>query len=62
MEFTVSWLRAGAVLGIKSFEELASAIRYAEDNLEGVARSFGATAVKVISVDGTPHYLRSLSR
>jgi hypothetical protein len=62
MKFKVTWMRAQTVLGTKVFDELPEAREYAEDNLSGVVASFGATAVKIISDDGTPQYLRSLSR
>ena len=62
MGFKVIWLRAQTVLGTKVFDELVDATGYAEENLQSVVNSFGATAVKIVSDDGTPHYLKSLSR
>jgi hypothetical protein len=62
MKFTLVWMRGAKPLGAKSFEKLSDATLYAEENLAAVQAKFGATAVKVVGIDGTPHYLRALSR
>ena len=62
MQFKVIWMRGETALGTKVFNELVEATGYAEENLDGIVKTFGATAVKIISDDGTPHYLKSLSR
>jgi hypothetical protein len=62
MAFTVIWMRGPTAMGTKSFDTLADATAYAEDNLSQVQANFGATAVKVVDGAGTPHFLKSLSR
>lgn len=62
MTFTLVWMRGQLAVGAIRFDELVEATAYAEDNLERVSTKFGATAVKVVSHDGTPQYLRALSR
>ena len=62
MSFTVVWLKGPLVIGSKSFEELAVATDHAEDQLDQMQSRFGSTAVKVVDDDGSPHYLKSLSR
>ena len=62
MQFTLIWMRGSSPLGSKAFEQLPEATAYAEENLKDVQARFGATAVKVVGTDGTPCYLRSLSR
>jgi hypothetical protein len=62
MAYTVIWLRGPLPLGTKTFDDLAEASTYAEDNLSDVQAQFGATAVKIVDDEGTPHYLKSISR
>jgi hypothetical protein len=62
MAFTVIWMRGPLALGSKTFDDIGEATAYAEDNLPDVQVRFGATAVKVVDDDGTPHYLKSISR
>lgn len=62
MSFTLVWMRGPTPLGTKSFERLPDATTYAEANLGSIQANFNATAVKIVGVDGTPHYLKSLSR
>jgi hypothetical protein len=62
MQFTLIWMRGASPLGTKAFDRLADATAYADENLKQVQIKFGATAAKVVGCDGTPLYLRSLSR
>ena len=62
MTFTVIWMRGPQALGTKSFDELAPATAHALDNLRDIHTNFGATAVKIVDDDGSPHFLKSLSR
>jgi hypothetical protein len=62
MAFTVMWMKGPLVLGSKYFEGLAEATRHAEEQLPAMQRSFGATAVKIVGDDGTPHFLKSTGR
>lgn len=56
------WMKGPLVMGSKYFEDLAEATRHAEEELAAMQQSFGATAVKVVGDDGTPHFLKSTGR
>jgi hypothetical protein len=62
MAYTVIWLRGPLPLGTKTFDALAEATLYAEENLADVQTQFNATAVKIVDDEGTPHYLKAISR
>jgi hypothetical protein len=62
MGFTVMWMKGPLVIGSKPFEVLSEATRHAEEQLGAMQQSFGATAVKVVGDDGTPHFLKSIGR
>ena len=62
MGFTVIWMRGPMAMGSKTFDALDDATAYAEDNLPQVQAKFGATAVKIVDDEGTPHYLKAISR
>lgn len=62
MAFTVIWMRGPLAMGSKTFDALAEATTYAEENLPQVQEKFGATAVKIVDDGGTPHYLKAISR
>jgi hypothetical protein len=62
MAYSVIWLRGPLPLGTKMFEDLAEATSYAEENLAAVQAQFNATAVKIVDDEGTPHYLKAISR
>jgi hypothetical protein len=62
LTFTVIWMRGPQALGTKRFEALAPATAHAVDNLRDVQANFGATAVKIVDDDGSPHFLKSISR
>jgi hypothetical protein len=56
------WMKGPLVMGSKHFEDLGEATRHAEEQLVAMQQSFGATAVKVVGDDGTPHFLKSTGR
>ncbi len=62
MAFTLVWMRGPHALGTRQFEALGDATAFAEENLAKMRAEFGATAVKVLGADGTPHYLKAISR
>ena len=62
MAFTVMWLKGPLVIGSKHFDGLSEATAHAEEQLAAMQQSFGATAVKVVGDDGTPHFLKSTGR
>ena len=45
MAFKVVWMKGPLVLGNMAFEELAAAIRHAEDQLPEMQTNFGITAL-----------------
>lgn len=62
MNFKVMWMGGPLAMGSEAFDDLATATRYAGDQLPEMQSRFGATAVKIVDAGDTPHFLRSLSR